>query len=218
MNAYNSLYLAGVEQLINSSFLQQIMVTDKVDVQSEPIYDTITVAAAAALSNSNNVFFTNVGAGSNKTLADTNMTQSGLLPAPEAFSIWAFRMKNAENLLITDALALYNGFAFEFEMIQKKYQTGPLWNYNAGAGVWGASLFQPATVPTGVGLNTAIVANGQPGRHAMHTLALRLPIENQTRFRGFLTGNSYTFSAAGAGGTGLRLTCLLDGLHARVIQ
>jgi hypothetical protein len=52
----------------------------------------------------------------------------------------------------------------------------------------------------------------------MHKLAIPIVIENQMTFEAHLTGTAFTTTAAAAGGTGITLTLLLDGLYARGIQ
>lgn len=70
-------------------------VVGKIEIIRQPLYDRVVYPTAGAL---NFAFFQNpigggatsesgVAAGSGKVLADTNMTQNGLLPAPQAF--WA---------------------------------------------------------------------------------------------------------------------------------
>lgn len=213
----SSLYLQSVQALVNQSFNGQILVSDRVDIQSEPIYDAISIPAAGSVSAATAAFFAVPLNSGGKTLADTNLTESGKLASPEAFSIFSFRLKVSEGVFIGDALNVSNGFAYVFSIISKAYQTGPIWQYNAGAGLFVSSVYPAAAAVAGA-VPTSI-QNGQPGRHAMHLLALRLPLENQIKFSAGLIGTAVTLTASGAtGGTGLRLTNVLDGLHARVIQ
>ena len=52
----------------------------------------------------------------------------------------------------------------------------------------------------------------------MHKLAIPIVIENQMTFEAHLTGTAYVAALAAAGGTGINLTLLLDGLYARGVQ
>jgi hypothetical protein len=196
------------QQMITDSFNSQVYNPNTMDVQNTPLYDTVTITAGNPVNILTTALFTNVGAASNKTLANTNLQQSQKLAAPEAFSIFGFRFRTSENLSIADIYGIYNGFCFEFYLGQKAYQRGPLWYYNAGGGIAG---FFTLT-------QTSIFTNGTPGRSEMHKLAISVVIENQMTFYGQLNGTQYTLTAAAAGGTGLTFQMVLDGLYARGVQ
>lgn len=196
------------QQMIVEAFNSEVYVANKMDVQHTPIYDTVTYAAAAAINDINSAFFTNVGPASGKTLAGTNMRQGNRLPAPEAFSIFGFRFRWSENILLADLLSILNGFALEFSLGQKVYNRAPLWYYAAGGGIDGFSTRTDASVYT----------NGLPSRESMHKLAIPIVIENQMEFSARLVGNAFTLAAAGAGGTGAIIQLVLDGLYARGVQ
>lgn len=204
--------LTPQQLMILDAFQSQVYVQGQLDVEHEPLYDTVTLAAGAQVTELSTAFFTNVGPASGKTLAQTNMTQQRRLMAPEAFSVFAIRLAWEENIVLADILAILWGFAFRFFLGQKPYNTGPLWHYNAGGGLSAATI---AAVPA-----VALYTNGAPSREAMHKLAIPIVIENQMEFYANLVGTAYTLVAAGGGtlGTGLALMCLLDGLHARGIQ
>ena len=123
------------QQMIVEAFNSEVYVQNRMDVQHTPLYDKVTVAVATAVTNINTTFFTNVGPASNKTVADTNMSQSQRLAAPEAFSIFGFRLRWAENILLADLITLLNNFCLEFYLGQKVYQRAPLWHFNAGGGI-----------------------------------------------------------------------------------
>jgi len=194
--------------MILDAFQSDVYVEGRVDVQNEPLYDTITVALAATLNELSSALFTNVGPASGKTFGQTNLSQSRRLPAPEAFSVLGIRLYWNEDVAIADILAIAGntgtGFAFEFYLGQKSYNRGPLWYYSAGGGI---TNYNP--VPA-LGLFT----NGVPDRNSMHKLAIPLVIENQGEFYARLTGNAYVITGA----TGFLLMALLDGLHARGVQ
>lgn len=196
------------QQMITEAFQSASYVSDRMDVQHTPLYDTVTIAAAGAVNPLTAQFFTNVGAASGKTLAQTNMTQSQRLPAPEAFSIFGFRFRWQEDILLADLYAILTGFCLEFIIGQKVYQRAPLWHYNAGGGI---NAFTTAN-------NTTLLGNGLPTREAMHKLAIPIVIENQTTFFAQLQGTGITLAAGGAGGTGATFQLLLDGFYARGVQ
>ena len=198
--------------LIANAFRSQTYISDRIDVQHTPIYDTVTVAAGSALT-SGTQFFTNVGSASGKTYAQTNMSQSQRLPSPEAFSIQSIKVRFSENILFADAISIINGFALEFYLGQKQYQRAPLWQYPAGGGI-----VSNAT-PLAAGVSTGSYTNGVATREAQIALAVPIVIENGMTFYAQLVGtSSYTLTAGGSGGTGVTMTVLLDGLYARGVQ
>lgn len=199
--------LSPQQVMILDAFQSETYIQNRMDVQHEPLYDTVTLAPGATINETSSSLFTNVGPASGKTFAQTNMSQSRRLPAPEAFSIFSIRLRFSEDILLVDLVALMNGFAFEFYLGQKCYNRGPVWHYNAGGGIFAYTI---AAVPA-----VALYANGVPSREAQHKLAIPLVIENQMEFYARLTG---TAAALNGGGTGLILVCLLDGLHARGVQ
>jgi hypothetical protein len=196
------------QQMIVDAFNSEVYVANKMDVQHTPIYDTVVFAAGATINDTTSAFFTNVGPASGKTLAQSNMRQGNRLPAPEAFSVFGFRFRWSENILLADLIAILNGFALEFSLGQKVYNRGPLWYFSAGGGIDGFSTRTDSSVYT----------NGLPSREAMHKLAIPIVIENQMEFSARLVGSPITLAAAGAGGTGATIQLLLDGLYARGVQ
>jgi hypothetical protein len=200
--------------MIVDAFNSEVYVANRMDVQHTPIYDTVTLAAGSAVSSLTTAFFTNVGPQSGKTLAQTNMTQSQRLPAPEAFSIFGFRLRWSENILITDLINILNGFALDFYLGQKMYQRAPLWYFGAGGGIAGFNY--AAQTPAAAGSN--IFTNGWPARESMHKLAIPIVIENQMTFFAQFVGTTQNLTAAAGGGTGLTVQLLLDGFYARGVQ
>ncbi len=196
------------QQMIIDAFNSEIYVANRMDVQHTPLYDTVVFAASATINDVTSAFFTNVGPASGKTLADTNMSQGNRLQAPEAFSIFGFRFRWAENILLADLLNIINGFALEFSLGQKVYQRAPLWYFNAGGGITAETTRTAESIYT----------NGVASREAMHKLAIPIVIENQMNFSARLVGNALVLAAVGAGGTGARFQLLLDGLYARGVQ
>jgi len=194
------------QQFIINSFKGQIYISDQLDVQDTPVYDTITYAASGTINPTNSQFFTNVESTSGKTYAQTNMTQNGKLDAPEAFSVFGVRLNWSEDILRSDLQTLINSWAFEFWLGKKEYQRANLRHFSSGMGISGY------TTKTAESFYT----NGVPGRGSMNMLAVKLVIANQMSFYAFLSGNtSQTLSASG---NGLILLCELVGLYARGVQ
>lgn len=177
---------------------------NSMDVQHEPLYDTFTAAAAAVVPNNTQFFTTPSG----KTINQTNVTTPKKLDAPEAFAVMGIRFHPLESILLADFVLLMNSFCLEFWIGQKYYNRGPLWHYNSGGGITGATTASATSAWT----------NGLTGRPHMHELAINIVIDNQASFYGNLNGVPVTLTAAGSGGTGATLMMLLDGLHARGVQ
>jgi hypothetical protein len=201
--------LAPQDAMILEAFQSDVYVEGKVDVQNEPLYDTIGLAQAVALNENSSSLFTNVGPQAGKTLGQTNLSQSRRLPAPEAFSVLGIRLYWNEDVAVADVLAIagnaVTAFAFEFYLGQKCYNRGPLWYYAAGGGIVNTNANAAAL---------GLYLNGDADRNGMHKLAIPLVIENQGEFYARLTGPAYNITGA----TGFSLMALLDGLHARGVQ
>jgi hypothetical protein len=184
----------------------------RTDVQQTPVYDTVTIAAAGAISNNSAQWFINVGANSNKDYSKTNMGTPKRLAAPESFSVQSIRIRFSELILLADFVSIMNGFAFEFWIGQKAYQRAPLWMFGAGGGVTGSiATTVAATTPT-------ILTNGVASREAILELNLPLVLGNQVDFYAWLVGATQNLTAGGAGGTGAVIQVVLDGYYSRGIQ
>ena len=198
--------ITSQQQFIINSFKGQIYISNQLDVQDTPVYDTITYPASGTINTPNSQFFTNVGSPSGKTYAQSNMSQTQKLDAPEAFSVFGVRIGWSEDILRSDLQTLLNSWAFEFWLGQKPYQRANLRHFCAG---WGISGYTTKTAES-------FYTNGVPGREAMHVLAVKLVIANQMSFYGQLTGAAS--QVLSGSGTGLILLCELVGLYARGVQ
>jgi hypothetical protein len=174
------------------------------DVQHEPLYDTLITAAGANIVNLSQFFTSPAG----KTLAQTNVTTAKKLDAPEAFTVMGINFRWLENILLADLINILNNFALEFWIGQKYYNRAPLWFYASGGGIAGLSNVS----------STSAYTNGWPGKAERHMLAINIVIDNQASFFGQLVGTQTALTATGSGGTGATLIMLLDGLHARGVQ
>jgi hypothetical protein len=194
----------GQQQFILNAFRSQTYIQDQVDVQHEPLYDTISVTGGAtAINQTNNQFFSNVTQQSGKTLAQTNLTQNNSLKTPEAFAIFQYRLYLFPGNTLVDNIAMVNQYAYQFTLGSKPYQTAPVWMLPAGGGLWGVT-----TATT-----TSLYGNGWPSKDAVRPLAVTLVIENTASFVGTLVvGTAYTPLSA------FQIMNVLDGLHARGIQ
>ena len=201
--------LSAQQKFILESFNSETYVNNRMDIQDTPLYDTVILTntgATSVVSVLSTALFTNVGPQSGKTIGLTNMAQPQKLNAPEAFSVFGFRFRYSENILLADLYNVVNTQVFEFYMGQKAYHRAPIWCCNAGGGIYG-TLTNTAT---------SVLNNGMPGRSDMQRLGINVVIENQMSFYGQLNGAQQTLSASP--GTGMTFQMVLSGLYARGVQ
>jgi hypothetical protein len=194
------------QQFIINSFKGQIYISNQLDVEDTPVYDTLTYSAGGTINTPNSQLFTNVESNSGKTYAQTNMTQNGKLDAPEAFSVFGVRVGWSEDILRSDLTTLLNSWAYEFWLGKKDYQRANLRHFSSG---WGIAGYTTRTAES-------FYTNGLPGRGSMNMLAVKLVIANQMSFFGQLTGAAS--QVLSSSGNGLILLNELVGLYARGVQ
>jgi len=198
------------QQFIINSFKGTIYVSNTLDVEDTPLYDTISYTAAQTIQggqNSNSSFFTNTGPTSGKSDALTNMTLPQQLPAPEAFAVFGVRLGWSEDILRADLTTLLNTWDYQFWLSKKVYQQANIRHFSAGWGISGFSTQQGDSVYT----------NGWPARNSINMLSVKLVLANQQSFFGFLSGNN-AGQLLSANGTGLIMINELVGLYARGVQ
>jgi hypothetical protein len=190
------------QNMIMEAFRAEEYIKDQMDVQAEPVYDTITLAAADVISEggTNAVFFKNI---QNKTLNLTNMTESGQLMNPEALAIFCYRFYVDPRNEVLDVENVLAGFAGVFYMGRKAYQTIPLWMIPQGGGIDLQGC-----------CDTCVVHNGRPTKEAIRPIAITLVLEQGVNFHADLEGPNYTIDAT----QGFIMQWNNDGLHARGIQ
>lgn len=190
------------QNMIMEAFRAEEYIKDQMDVQAEPVYDTISLATQAVIAQggTNAQFFVNVA---NKTLNLTNMTQEGQMMNPEALAIFAYRFYLDPRNSVLDSENVLAGFAFQFTMGRKPYQTVPLWMIPQGGGIDVQGC-----------CDGCVVHNGRPTKEAIRPIAITLVLEQGVRFVGDLIGPNYTIDAT----QGFIMQANLDGLHARGIQ
>jgi hypothetical protein len=200
------------QQFIIESFRGQIYISNELDVQDTPIYDTDTYTAGQTINTQNSQFFSNVESGAGKTYAQTNLSENRRLAAPEAFSVFGVRLGWSENVLFADLLSFVNGWAYEFWLGQKNYQRANVRHFSSG---WGISGYSTNTA-------TQWLTNGQANRGSMNMVMVKLVIANQMSFFAQLTGGpsngAQALTASGSGGTGMILLNEMVGLYARGVQ
>lgn len=200
---------------IYSQFNGTTFQANAMDVQHEPLYDTVQTAQAGTVANQTQ-FFTNPsanltpigGSAAPKNLAYTNVTTAKRLDAPEAFAVMGINFDWWPNILLADAVLVSTSFALEFWIGQKYYNRAPVPFYNSGTGIAGFTTISAASA----------YSNGWPAKGHRHELGINIVIDNQASFFGQLVGSAAVLAATANGGTGATLRMLLDGLHARGVQ
>lgn len=195
---------SGQQAWIYEQFNGTTYQANAMDVQHEPIYDTVVTAAGATIAV-NTSFFTNQ---QSKTLNQTNVQQNKQLQAPEAFTVMGINFSWLPTALLADIESVIANFALELWIGQKSYNRGPISFYNSGTGLTGA----------GTTSGLSVFTNGTPAKGHRHELAINIVIDNQSSFYGNLVGVATALTASGSGGTGITLIDLFDGLHARGVQ
>lgn len=210
MQANAQAAITAQQQFIINSFRGQIYISNQLDVEDTPLYDTVTYTASGSITGNqggNASWFTNVENGSGKTLAQTNMTQNGKLDAPKAFSVFGIRFNWSEGILRSDLQTLLDSWAFDFWLGDKNYQRANIRHFSSGMGISGY------TTKTAESFYT----NGLPGRQSMNMLSVKLVIANQMSFMAYLTGSN-TSQVLSSSGVGAILLVELVGLFARGVQ
>ena len=193
------------QSFVMSAFRGQPYLVDQLDVQDEPLYDTLTFNPSDIVTVNSAQWFTSVGPQSGKSVVQTNLTETRHLVAPEAFSVFGIRLFPNENILAVDWLSILEGFVFEFWLNSKYYNRANIRHYAAGMGTYAQTTRTSESWYT----------NGFPSLPSGHLLQLPLVITNLLSFWGQLVGNNYQLNASG---TGLVFVCELVGLHARAVQ
>jgi hypothetical protein len=190
------------QNMIMEAFRAEEYIKDQMDVQAEPVYDTITLAQGDIIAQGSTTaqFFKNI---QNKTLNLTNMTESGQLMNPEALAIFCYRYYLDPRNSVLDSENVLAGFAFVFTMGRKPYQTVPLWMIPQGGGIDLQGC-----------CGDCVVHNGRPTKEAIRPIAITLVLEQGVNFVGDLIGPNYTIDSV----DGFISQMNLDGLHARGIQ
>jgi hypothetical protein len=198
--------MANSQQMfVMNAFRGQPYLVDQLDVQDEPLYDTLTFNPGDTITVNTAQWFTSVGPQSNKSLVQTNLTETRHLVAPEAFSVFGIRLLPNENILGSDWENILQGFIFQFWFNSKAFNTGGIRHYAAGMGTYAVTTRTAESW----------YSNGFPSLSSGHLLQLPLVITNLLSFYAALFGNNYQLNAAG---TGLVFICELVGLHARAVM
>jgi len=191
---------------IINSFRGQIYISDQLDVQDTPLYDTITKTAGQSISNADQ-WWANIN-GSGKSIAQTNMTNNKVLEAPEAFAVFSVQVGWSEDMLRSDLTALLNGSAYQLWLGKKAYQVRNIRNFPPGSGIAGFSSRTAESVYT----------HGFPSKGSLQLIDVKIVIANQMSFYAYLDGFSTGSQTFSANGVGAILINQFGGLYARGVQ
>jgi hypothetical protein len=237
--------LSPQQQMILDSFDVETYIAGKIDVQAEPIWDSIAFSngaqaagpvIGAPLYNSTGYPVGWTGSIPNGHTAGTADTMTPGTNTDFFVNVGAGSGKtvaqcgyfnSSARLAAPEAFAIFAFRLFWNESIAYSDLETILNNF-AFTFVIGRKDYQTGPLRvfgSGGGIagvtsasTTSILTNGEAGRQAMHKLAIPLVIENQASFYGRLLGNAYQVLTAANGGTGIMLQLACDGLHARGVQ
>lgn len=185
---------------------------DKLRYRLGCFYDTLKVAANTATSSLYTLFQAPIS--SSKTIAETNMTDSGKLPIPVSMKIMALRVCLV-GMIVKDIEELYKKYALRLKIGQKYFLEGPVNFFPGGGGIAGAAA--AATTVTATTINHQAWNNGVPDPRAIYGIgpeyALDLP--SNVPFAVELQGTSFTTDANGGG---IHMQIFLDGLISEGVQ
>lgn len=185
---------------------------------TQPLYSTVTVAANTAFPQLSTFFQAVIGA-AGVTQQQTNMTQAGILPAPQKFSVRALRLAVRNDANQTDLINLLYQTWLRLYVSEKPYFLGPAFLLTAGGGAVGyAALLDTA----GQGTNVFnITSNGLQDQRNIFALSRPIEVEQNEQFRLELNlGVAFNTVAAGSvpAGTGLTIVSILDGELSRGVS
>lgn len=146
----------------------------------QPLYDSVRLAAAAV---SRVTFFavpqgqpgTAFAAAGNKTLADTNLTNAGILPAPQRFTVKALAFRVGASVTVGDLKLIMDSSVFELTVGSKVFLQCPASYLTAGMGLWASGA------GAAVGLDT-VLQNGIADPRALRVLDQPIMIDQQQNF------------------------------------
>lgn len=146
----------------------------------QPLYDSVRIPAAATTAVT---FFTTplgqagtaFAAAGNKTLADTNMTNAGILPAPQRFEVKALAFRVGASTTIGDLRLIMDTGVFNFVVGSKSFLQCPATYIPAAMGLWASGA------GAAVGLDT-VLANGFPDPRACRVLSEPIMLSQTENF------------------------------------
>jgi hypothetical protein len=188
------------------------------DYISQPIYDSVSFAAAAAFTQQ--TMFQQPRGQAGKTLAQTNMTGPGFLPNPQRLILRALRVFIANGTAPVDMFNMLQNVSIQLILGTKPYFLGFLGLLTAGCGAMVTAAAQVGVAPAG-SAPLFSTSNGQPDQRNVFALNQPITIEQGETIQVILNPDvAFNFAAAGANpaGVGTTLFVILDGDLYRGVQ
>jgi len=169
-------------------------------------YHRLTGAANTAVAAT--LFFFQTGI-PGQTIQVSNLTQAGLLSAPERALVTAVRFFFRSNMDQADQDVFQVLAVLRFKVGKDYYAEGPLWMFPGGAGLAGFTTF--GTRQT--------ISNGLPDPRAINAWGgvNGVPIGISQTFLAEVQTTAFTTALAINGGTGFDITATLDAYRAREV-
>lgn len=189
------------------------LVPDMTDIQPWMFYDRLTAAAASQVTQ--NLLFFTTPLSSGKTKLDTNLKQAGRLPDPKHFLLMAIRFVFSSDMAIADIQNILKSYYVELEIGDKIFSEGHLDLFPGGAGLDGTTSTTVAASTSGFTNNgnpNPLATNNWGTEHGIHIQ------QGQTFQVRCIAPTAITMAAGAAGGTGMNLRCVFDGILYREVQ
>lgn len=194
------------------------LVANIMEVINQPVYDSVSFAAAAAMAKTV-LFQTPIGQGG-KTLAQTYMTKAGQLEQPQKLVIRAISLFFANNTAPIDLVNFLQNVSFTLTVGKKPMLECFAGNLTAGRGAIAYSAAELGTVAVG-DVPFVSTSNGVPDPRSVFTLNQPIVIEGGEGFSVTLNPETaFNFAAAATrpNGTGTTVYVILDGELYRGVQ
>ncbi len=216
-NVYLSEFGIGRMPVVRSHGKNPI-VANIMEVINQPVYDSVSFAAAAAMAKTV-LFQTPIGQ-AGKTLAITNMTKAGQLEQPQKLVIRAIGLYVTNNTVPVDLQNFLSNVSFVLTVGKKPMLECPAWNLTAGRG---GIVTAAAQIATAIAGNTPVIgtSNGIADPRSVFTLNQPIVIEGGEGFAVTLNPETaFNFAAAGVNppGNGATIAVYLDGELYRGVQ
>lgn len=194
------------------------LVANIMEVINQPVYDSVSFAAAAAMTKTV-LFQTPIGQGG-KTLASTYMTKAGQLEQPQKLVCRAIGLFFANNTAPIDLVNFLQNVSFTLTVGKKPMLECPALNLTAGRGAIAYSQAELGTAAAGDATSVS-TSNGVPDPRAVFTLNQPIVIEGGEGFSCTLNPEvAFNFAAAASRpvGNGTTVYVILDGELYRGVQ
>lgn len=183
----------------------------RADIVPWLFYDRQTTASNTTTAVEYDFFTTPIGGA--KTRQDTNMTQVQTLSQPEHFNCTSLQFYPSSRMFAVDIGTLLDTYYCEFWIGNKIYAQGPISQFPAGAGLYGATTqtnvgFFTNGMPSPLAVVDFRIGDNPIGHHILQGQSFQVKLISSA---GFLTNN-------GSGAIGLNLLCVIDGVLSRGVQ